>query len=294
MNQGYKEFSVRRILVPLDAAEHSQAALETAAEIAALQDAELEGLYVEDINLLQLCELPFAREVSMFGSVVRQLSRPDVERQLRIMARRVYRALAAAAERHKVRWKFRVARGGVPAEILAAAENADLTILGKAGWSRLLQPKMGSTVRTVVARGRGLTLIMQQGVRFEARASVVFTGSALAEKAVSIAASLGKVKGLDLLVLLLGRDPKDNERLRQLAGEIVSHQGVQASFQGIRENTSEALVRAVHSAAPGPVFIPCDAPGFQGDALQGLINRLNTPVFLVRPSPDEEPAPAAR
>ena len=54
-----------RILVALDASPQSEAALRAAAELAALLEAELEGLFVEDINLLHLCGLPFGREIRL-------------------------------------------------------------------------------------------------------------------------------------------------------------------------------------------------------------------------------------
>ena len=49
----------RRILVALDASAHSHAALAAAVALAARLHAEIEGLFVEDINLLRLAELPF-------------------------------------------------------------------------------------------------------------------------------------------------------------------------------------------------------------------------------------------
>ena len=58
---------VRRILVAVDASHHSIAALEAAVELATRFQAELLGLYVEDINLLRLAQLPFGREVGTFS-----------------------------------------------------------------------------------------------------------------------------------------------------------------------------------------------------------------------------------
>ncbi|MBK7177644.1 MAG: universal stress protein [Chloroflexi bacterium] len=54
---------IQRILVALDASPHSLAALEAAIDLAERLDAELQGLFVEDINLLRLAQLPFAREL---------------------------------------------------------------------------------------------------------------------------------------------------------------------------------------------------------------------------------------
>ena len=55
--------NVERILVAIDASPGSLAAAETAARLAALLNAELEGLFVEDDRLLRLPAAPLARQV---------------------------------------------------------------------------------------------------------------------------------------------------------------------------------------------------------------------------------------
>src|SRR5215207_6945347 len=57
---------VEYILVALDMSPHSEAALAAAAELAVALGLELRGLYVEDINLLRLCGLPFGIEYGSF------------------------------------------------------------------------------------------------------------------------------------------------------------------------------------------------------------------------------------
>jgi len=49
---------IRRVLVAMDASPHSRAALEAAIELASHFEAELRGLFVEDINMLRAVGLP--------------------------------------------------------------------------------------------------------------------------------------------------------------------------------------------------------------------------------------------
>ena len=49
---------MRRILVAVDASPHSLAALDAALRLAADLEAEIIGLFVEDINLLRLAGMP--------------------------------------------------------------------------------------------------------------------------------------------------------------------------------------------------------------------------------------------
>ncbi|MDZ7759178.1 MAG: universal stress protein [Desulfovermiculus sp.] len=282
MNQNTLSLPLHRILVPLDASENSLTALNTAAELAAALNAELEGLFVEDINLLQLCEFPFAREVSFLAPKFRRIDRAETERQLRIQAQRLQKILSDVAGRFHVPWKFRVTRGGVPAEVLAATENADLTILGRSGWSMTGRRQMGSTVRTVVRQGRGMTLIIQQGMRFQPPVQVVFTGSSLSEKAMILALDLGRKKEIPVVVLVAG-EPENQEKLQERTRELIAGQGGRASLQILpRALDLRQIDQAVRLHGPGPLFIPCEEPQLHGDELQALVDSVQNPVLLVR------------
>ena len=80
-----------RIVVALDASPHSLAALRAAAQLAATIQAELYGLFVEDSDLLRLCDLPFCQEIGSFSATVRRLDSRSVERTLRVRAGHVQR-----------------------------------------------------------------------------------------------------------------------------------------------------------------------------------------------------------
>ena len=56
-----------RIVVALDASPNSVAALRAGAELASLLGVDLEGLFVEDIDLVRLCGLPYRQEVGSFN-----------------------------------------------------------------------------------------------------------------------------------------------------------------------------------------------------------------------------------
>lgn len=277
-----QQWSVERILVPLDASEHSLTALHAAVELAASLNAELEGLFVEDINLLQLSDFPFAQEVSFYSPMSRQLKREGMERQLRIQAQRLKQTLARLAERSHVPWKFRVARGGVPAQVLAAAEGADLTILGKAGTSIPGRTRAGSTVRTIISRGRGMTLIMQHGVHFKAPVQTVFTGSPLSEKALAISTAMARVWRMPLLVLISPAIPEEGHVMQGRAETLLGQWGFKATFQVLPGLSCQQVVRVSGSYGTGPLFVPCEGPSLSGVELQGLIDEVRNPVFLVR------------
>lgn len=127
-----------RIWVALDESARSTAALSAAAALAEELDAELAGLFVEDVNLQHLFGLPFAREFSVLTGAGRPLSQGDVERTWRRQAATSQRLLAEAAGRQRLRWSFHVARGLVSAEVSTLAQSFDLVVLGKQAGSRVV------------------------------------------------------------------------------------------------------------------------------------------------------------
>jgi len=119
--------SIRRIIVVQEPAPSARA-LEAVAEAAAALQAELLGLFLEDVELLRFAGLPFAREIGA-SATSRGLDVPLMERRLRSEAEAARRALAAAAEGKTVRWSFRVERGSGPMQLRKALADADLVVL---------------------------------------------------------------------------------------------------------------------------------------------------------------------
>jgi len=119
--------SIRRITV-VQEPSRAPRALDAVAEAAAALEAELLGLFLEDVELLHFAGLPFAREIGA-SARSRGLDVQTMERRLRSQAEEARRALAAAAEGKSVRWSFRVERGSGPAQLRKALGDADLVIL---------------------------------------------------------------------------------------------------------------------------------------------------------------------
>jgi hypothetical protein len=119
---------IRRIIVGLEPAPPSRVLLDAAVELAGKEEAELVGLFVENIDLLHFAGLPFAREVGFASATRRVMDVEAMERCLRVLAKEAHRTLEAAAAPASVRWSFRVARGSGPSELLAVARDADLLV----------------------------------------------------------------------------------------------------------------------------------------------------------------------
>jgi nucleotide-binding universal stress UspA family protein len=281
VNAREHEIIIRRILVALDASPHSEAALDAAAQLAARVSAELEGLFIEDINLLRLAELPFAREVGFFTAAGRRLDTRELERQLRAQARRVHARLTAIAERDRLQWSFRVTRGAIATELLEASSGADLVILGRSGWSPRRGGRLGSTARTLAFGAPTLTLVLQKGTCLGLPVLAVYDGSPLSEKALAAAAFLARQEEGPVTVILVDDGP-EARALRQQATDQLDERGVQARFRKLERSNVRWLARLVREEGCGTLVLPAKSTLLQEEALLALVDEIDAPVLFVR------------
>jgi nucleotide-binding universal stress UspA family protein len=273
---------IRRILVAVDASPHSLAALETAAELAGKLEAELLGLFVEDINLVRVTGLALTREVASFSATIRKLDGLQLERQLKAQAASIRHAMELAASRAKVPWSFRAVRGVVASAVVGAASEADLILLGRSGRSSQHWRRVGSTAQAVISQGRSLTLIVEQGRLLQAPVTLIYDGSRLALKAVNLATSLAEFKSKMLSTLILADDVKSAEEHRAELQNLSELDDLSMSYQVVLRPTLGRLIQTVQMASEGPLVVPCVEPLFQGDALHKVVRELRNPILLVR------------
>jgi hypothetical protein len=187
--------SIRRIVVSMESAPQDRAALEAAADIAARLQAELVGLFIEDIDLLHFAALPFAREVGFPSATRRPLDVSAMERSLRSLAEEGRRALAEIAGRMPLRWSFRVARGSTSVELLAAAAEADLLVARGTGIER--------AVRHVASGAPTFVLLLRDGGTRHAPLVGVCSTAVSPDRLAPMLAGLSRLFGEGVNVFLL-------------------------------------------------------------------------------------------
>jgi nucleotide-binding universal stress UspA family protein len=185
----------RRIVVGLDASPASLDALAAAAVLAGRLRADIAGLFVEDEDLLRLAGLPFAGVVRVPSGVREGIDRAKAEAELRAVAARAREALERAASAQRVACTFRVARGEVVAEVLAAADAPDLLVLGAGGHRRSGTARAGNTARAAAARARSSVLVLRRGGRLGDPIVAVDDGSPGAPRAAAVARALAGEPG---------------------------------------------------------------------------------------------------
>jgi hypothetical protein len=232
---------IRRIVVGLDVAPHSRSALAAAAAIARELDAELEALFVESEELHGLAGLPFAREMGFPSASVRRIDPEALERSLQARMREATRALASRDDARPVRWSFRVARGTVAEQLLAASVGADLTVVSVAGWGPQALQLVQDAATTLVVLPRGAAA----GRPFAAICPVDVPPA----QAIPLLCSLANAVGNGLTLLALG-DGEGAERWRGEAAALLKKLGRKARIDIVPGGQREALQAALDRLAP--------------------------------------------
>jgi len=273
---------IRRILLALDTATHNLAAFEAATGLAARLDAELHALFVEDINLLRLAALPFARETHLTSATTRRLQNPDIERALHAEATRAQTMLATVATRLNVRWSFQVTRGQVAARVRAEAMETDLVALTFAGGVPTGLTHIAATIETVM-RGAACPLLMlppDAGIR--PPYVIVYDGSPAAARALRLAVQLAQAEDHGVTVLLTAIEPSVVRRLRAEADALLADTKVTAQYPLLPRADATAIARAVRAASTGTLLMAADSLVFNGAARRRLLEELECAALLTR------------
>ena len=273
---------VKRILVALDTSAHSMAALRAAAELAARLEAELEGIFVEDENLIRLASLSFVRQQEPFSAARRRLELRQIEREMAVCARRLEQAFHSIAEESDVQGTFRVVRGTVEEELLAAAIEADILFLGRAGHSPGRRHHMGSTARHAALRASCATFVVRQGSALARPILVVYDGSPSAQRALAVAAAFRIDMTEPLTILLWAVDAQAEMQLRGEAAAWLRENGVAGQFAEPLAADAAGLVQILRAQPCGTLVLPAGSGLLEEPELLHLAGEAVAPVLLVR------------
>ena len=132
----FEALNVRRLLVALDAMRSRSGDWDAALDLAAQFGIELQGLFVQDADLLGLAALPIANEVGRLSGESRPLARESIESLLRLRVERTASALVRACELRNVAVTHSTARGKLVRQALERGEQGDVVFLAAAGTMR--------------------------------------------------------------------------------------------------------------------------------------------------------------
>ncbi len=263
MSSGDNPTVIRRVAVALDASPHSLEGLALAAQLAAALGAEIEGVFIEDTELLRSAALPFLREVRITTLGENALDSRRLERELRAAARRVREQLERSAAELGVTCSFRIWRGDLEADILGAALDAELFTLGRMG-------------RFAPLRRRQKTRQTVQG----SVVGILLHSSAAAARGLDAAITL-TVRQASSLVIILA--PNDATELPALRSQVLTRLGEQRERARVVELApSENLGALVAAVGIDLLIVDAANPILARPSLWASLEALDCPVVIGR------------
>jgi len=262
MNNRNPASVMQRVLVAMDSPA-AFSLLPAAADLAAQFQAELQGLFVEDTDLLRLSGLPFAEEVCSSSAVARPITREAVERRLRVLAEQLRRSLAESARQADVRWSFVIARGTIQRLAQESTRESDM----------LLLPQRAPPA--ILARGSMSASLANAPI------AIVYDGSPEAERALAIAGPAAARQRRSVFVILAASDDS-TETLRQQAYRSLQAHGIDVRFAGDRVSDERDLRQTILLHPCSLLLIPANTQLLQGLALSQLVADISPLVGLVR------------
>lgn len=135
------------ILIPTDGSKTSQVALETGIEMARLMGSEVTGLYVMDN--------------SAYAAFPGELEWDAIKDMLAQESEAALADVEAACEEHGIACQVQVREGHPADEILSAAEDHDLVVMGTHGRSGLEHLLLGSVTEKVIRHATCPVLVIR-------------------------------------------------------------------------------------------------------------------------------------
>ncbi|HLE13703.1 MAG TPA: universal stress protein [Anaerolineales bacterium] len=278
MSPQEREGGIRRILVSVDASSQSLTALRVAASLATRLDTEVIGIFVEDINLLRLAEMPFIQEVGYFSARSYPMSSQGIERQLRSSNRWLQQVFQMLSSNTNIRWSLRTIRGSIAAELLDSVLDTDLLILGRTGLPGMRQ--VGPIVRSLINRAPTQSLIINRPVRPGTRVIILYDGSASSQKAL-LACELVIAPENPVIVLIIAPDFEQAQRLQaQAQAELVAATN-RTRYHWLRGADAILLAQLARREECGVLVLPAESDALPVDSLLALLDRTDCSVLLV-------------
>jgi nucleotide-binding universal stress UspA family protein len=271
-------FVIGRILVAVDATPDSTAVLEIAAQLASEFNAELNGIFVEDINLLRLAGLPFARELSWSTAMELRLDYQRMERTLRGYAAHAQQAVVKLTTQLKLHASLQVVRGLVAQELLRAAENADLFILGKGGNVR--GARIGTVAGQVLQQAQSSVLLVASRLQPYRTVMTIFSDAERSGRVLNAAAHAARATHKRLLVLIPAAQASDYQRLREQARHLLAQGPLLVTYQAVSTMDFCFGQHILHDEAVGMMVI--DSAQAAANGTEARLAKMACSVLLVR------------
>jgi nucleotide-binding universal stress UspA family protein len=235
------------------------AGLEEAAGLAALFQAELRGMFVEDEQRF----VYYPAGLSAEGGVPMSAPLPDDELEeeaarVRQEGEEIRQAFEQMVARHGVQGEYVQERGNVNALLTRQARAADLVVMGRRGRNDPLDSKEpGPTTETLIHNALRPVLVVPQQPTTNGAVVFAYDGSKGSQRVLTPGTELAAARGARVVVLSIGDDPNLKAEQEQVLQRYWRPYGIQADCRVSRREgrVSDMIVEAARQEKAGLIVM---------------------------------------
>jgi nucleotide-binding universal stress UspA family protein len=277
-----KGININRILVALDASAVNRSILQAAATLAVNLDAKINALFIEDINLFRLAELPFAREIVYGSDTGREMNVANMERSVHMQTSRLRQLVETIAQQSQVNISFDVKRGDIATAICNASKQTDLLIFGKNTQLIKQSLKVGTIAKTLLSSTHCNLMVLQHGAIIERPVVVAFDGSEVSQYAASLASRLAQQDHNALIVLFPAVDDYRYQQLYKQLMEKLNDAALQINAVRLTGNTVAQILQVIKQQNGRILLLESGRTFLTNDQTQELVIQADIPIILLR------------
>lgn len=278
-----KLIALRRILVAIDTSAHSRAALEAAAALANIMEADIRGLFVQEEHWSHVSRLSSTQAINVLTGKTQTLEEDSLQRQINSLERRLRRELQFISKRHEISHSWETKQGRVAEKILEAAEDADLITIGRRGRSLFQHKKLGSTARKVIKEAQKPTLVLQKGLGLQSRQTitVLYDASEVSQQCLQTALSIAQKNEGELTVLVPDKYKRDSNAHTESLENIVNTAGIPVQVIMLPRPSIGGFIHAVKRQHTGLLVMARDHYLLENGNLDTTLDYLNCPLLMI-------------
>ena len=250
---------IGRLRVALDAMRCSSGDWDAAMDLAALIGVELQGLFVQDADLLGLAALPIAHEVGRLSGQPRPLARESLETVLKRRLERTASALERAGKLRNVPVTHATARGKLVRRALEQGERGDVVFL------------VGPGAHAERSRAQRQDRIM-----------LWYDDGPSARQAIELALYLAHRTGAELVIGFPSVRFPSAKALREHLGALLASAPHHLRLMAFGEARIDTLLDVARGARIARIVLGAEGPTISVDALEHLFAGFHGELIVVR------------
>lgn len=247
-------------------------------------EAEITGCFVEDVDLLNLAALPFARVVRPADRTVLEIEHEQMKRQISRAASTCESLLLARAGASSVQCTFQTNKGGYLAEIARETATSDFVVVNPLN----LPHRHRDAVSLLLDRLQQATgaVILPERARQGAGGPVVLVaaGGTSLQNGFDLAERIARTMSDQTIILTDSVQPADRSALRAAARNVF---GSRVDIRDLPGNYVQAIAATLEELKPSFVVVQPPASPLTDPMIELLLNAGRAPLLLMRKTDEQ-------